>query len=66
MAMPGTMIAFELKGGLEAERRMMNGLTMIARAVSLDDAETLIQHPASMIHSTYTAEERANTASAMG
>lgn len=54
MAQPGAMIAFELKGGLEAGRRMMNGLRMIARAVSLGDAETLIQHPASMTHSTYT------------
>ena len=59
MAQPGAMIAFELKGGLEAGRRMMNGLRMIARAVSLGDAETLIQHPASMTHSTYTPEERA-------
>ncbi len=59
MALPGAMIAFELKGGLEAGRRMMNGLRMIARAVSLGDAETLIQHPASMTHSTYTPEERA-------
>lgn len=59
MARPGAMIAFELKGGLEAGRRMMNGLGMIARAVSLGDAETLIQHPASMTHSTYTPEERA-------
>lgn len=59
MAKAGAMIAFELKGGLEAGRRMMNGLRMIARAVSLGDAETLIQHPASMTHSTYTPEERA-------
>ncbi len=59
MALPGAMIAFELTGGLEAGRRMMNGLRMIARAVSLGDAETLIQHPASMTHSTYSAEERA-------
>ncbi|WP_291734033.1 PLP-dependent transferase, partial [Leisingera sp. F5] len=34
-------------------------LQMIQRAVSLGDAETLIQHPASMTHSTYTPEERA-------
>jgi len=33
---------------------MMNRLGMIARTVSLGDAETLIQHPASMTHSTYT------------
>jgi methionine-gamma-lyase len=31
----------------------------MTRAVSLGDAETLIQHPASMTHSTYTQEERA-------
>jgi methionine-gamma-lyase len=59
MALPGAMIAFELRGGLEAGQRMMNRLRMIARAVSLGDAETLIQHPASMTHSTYTPEERA-------
>jgi methionine-gamma-lyase len=32
---------------------------MIRRAVSLGDAETLIQHPASMTHSPYTLQERA-------
>ncbi|MGV2976750.1 methionine gamma-lyase [Roseibium alexandrii] len=59
MAKPGAMIAFELKGGLDAGRDMMNQLQMIGRAVSLGDAETLIQHPATMTHSTYTPEERA-------
>lgn len=55
----GGMIAFELEGGMLAGREMMNRLNMIKRAVSLGDAETLIQHPASMTHSTYTPEERA-------
>ena len=55
----GAMIAFELRGGLAAGRMMMNRLELIRRAVSLGDAETLIQHPASMTHSTYTPEERA-------
>jgi len=55
----GGMIAFELKGGLNAGRMMMNKLQMIQRAVSLGDSETLIQHPATMTHSTYTPEERA-------
>ena len=54
----GGMIAFELKGGYAAGIAMMNRLRMIRRAVSLGDAETLIQHPASMTHSTYTREER--------
>lgn len=59
MEMPGGMIAFELKGGLEAGRRFMNALSLFSRAVSLGGAESLAQHPASMTHSTYTREERA-------
>ncbi|MBT2132241.1 methionine gamma-lyase [Aliiroseovarius lamellibrachiae] len=58
MDQPGAMIAFELDGGIDAGRQMMNRLNMIQRAVSLGDAETLIQHPASMTHSTYSPEER--------
>lgn len=59
MAQPGAMIAFEIEGGMAGGIQFMNGLKMIQRAVSLGDAETLIQHPASMTHSTYTPEERA-------
>ena len=55
----GGMIAFELKGGMEAGMRFMDALQLVTRAVSLGDAETLAQHPASMTHSTYTPEERA-------
>jgi methionine-gamma-lyase len=58
MAQPGGMVAFELKGGIEAGRRFMNALQLITRAVSLGDAESLAQHPASMTHSFYTPEER--------
>jgi methionine-gamma-lyase len=59
MDKPGAMIAFELEGGMSAGIDLMNRLNMIQRAVSLGDAESLIQHPASMTHSTYTPEERA-------
>jgi methionine-gamma-lyase len=59
MSMAGGMMAFELSGGHDAGVAMMNRLTLIRRAVSLGDAETLIQHPASMTHSTYTPQERA-------
>ena len=54
----GGMIAFELNGGMDAGRTMINKTKMIHCAVSLGDTETLIQHPASMTHSPYTAEER--------
>ncbi len=59
MALPGAMIAFEVKGGIEAGRKLMNTVELCTLAVSLGDAETLIQHPASMTHSPYTEEERA-------
>ena len=58
MAQPGGMIAFELKDGIEAGRRFMNALRVFTRAVSLGDAESLAQHPASMTHAFYTPEER--------
>lgn len=54
----GGMITFEVAGGKAGGIAMMNKLNMIQRAVSLGDAESLIQHPASMTHSTYTVEER--------
>ena len=60
MSQPGGMIAFELKGGIAAGRRFMNALQLFSRAVSLGDAESLAQHPASMTHSSYTPEERAH------
>jgi methionine gamma-lyase len=55
----GGMIAMELKGGLPAGRAFMNAVELATRAVSLGDAETLVQHPASMTHATYAPEERA-------
>ena len=59
MKQPGSMIAFEVKGGLEAGRKLMNSVHLATLAVSLGDTETLIEHPASMTHSPYTPEERA-------
>ena len=54
----GGMIAFRVKGGIAAGKRIMNSVELCTLAVSLGDCETLIQHPASMTHSTYTREER--------
>jgi methionine-gamma-lyase len=59
MHMYGGMIAFEVKGGIAAGKQLIDNLKMIQCAVSLGDAESLIQHPASMTHSTYSVEERA-------
>jgi len=53
----GGMVSFEVKGGKSAGMKLVNSLDMITVAVSLGDAESLIEHPASMTHSAYTAEE---------
>ncbi len=55
---PGCMISFELKGGVEAGRILMNNVHLALLAVSLGGVETLIQHPASMTHSKISKENR--------
>ena len=62
----GGMISFEVKGGKEAGMKLVNSLELITVAVSLGDAESLIEHPASMTHSTYTPEELAESGIAPG
>ena len=59
MRQAGGMVAFDLHGGLAAGQCFIDALELVACAVSLGDAESLAQHPATMTHSTYTAEERA-------
>jgi methionine-gamma-lyase len=54
---PGSVIAFELRGGVEAGRRLMNAVRLIVLAVSLGGIESLIEHPASMTHSKVPADE---------
>ncbi|MCR5345034.1 MAG: methionine gamma-lyase, partial [Lachnospiraceae bacterium] len=53
----GGMISIKVKGGKAAGMKFVNSLKMCVIAVSLGDAETLVEHPASMTHSTYSPEE---------
>lgn len=54
----GSMISFELKGGMEAGRRLMDAVQVATLAVSLGGVETLIEHPASMTHASISPEDR--------
>jgi len=54
----GSMISFELRGGIEAGRRMMDRVQVAALAVSLGGVETLIEHPASMTHAGMSPQDR--------
>ena len=59
MKAAGGVIAFEIKGSLAQGAQFIDSMKLCTLAVSLGDAETLIQPPASMTHSPYTPEERA-------
>tara|TARA_R110001583_G_scaffold3470_1_gene22167 strand:+ start:4205 stop:5416 length:1212 start_codon:yes stop_codon:yes gene_type:complete len=58
MKAAGGVIAFEIKSDLAGGGDFINRMQLFSIAVSLGDAESLIQHPASMTHSPYTQEER--------
>ncbi|NOQ97452.1 MAG: aminotransferase class I/II-fold pyridoxal phosphate-dependent enzyme [Calditrichae bacterium] len=53
----GGMVTFEVKGGRSTGEKLMNSVGLITLAVSLGDCDSLIEHPASMTHSTYSPEE---------
>lgn len=55
---PGSLISFELKGGIEAGKKLMGNTQLILLAVSLGGVESLISHPASMTHSKMSKEAR--------
>jgi len=54
----GGMMSFEVKGGVEAGKWLMNHVKLCKLAVSLGDIETLIEHPASMTHSPVPKDDR--------
>ena len=58
MNQPGGLISFTIKGTKETAQQLMNQLQLIKIAVSLGDAETLIQHPATMTHALVPEDER--------
>ncbi len=53
----GGMVAFELKGNREDAKHLIDGLELCVSAVSLGDCDTLVCHPASTTHSTYSTEQ---------
>jgi len=54
----GALIAFEVKGGVEAGVRLMNSVRLCALAENLGAAETIITHPASMTHADVPRAQR--------
>jgi methionine-gamma-lyase len=55
---PGAMLCFGVKNGLEGGMTVMNSVRLIILAVSLGGVDSLIEHPASMTHTSIPQEER--------
>lgn len=53
----GGIVSFEIRGGRNAGETLMNNMKLFTLAVSLGDVDSLIEHPASMTHSTYSTED---------
>ena len=54
----GGMVSFDISGGLEAGRRLMDKIEIFTLAVSLGCVDSLIQHPASMTHACVPRDKR--------
>src|SRR5699024_7075573 len=55
----GGVIVFEIDADTKKVQEFLNALTFVKVAVSLGDAETLIEHPATMTHAVIPEAERA-------
>lgn len=58
MKLGGNIVAFEVKGGIEAGRDFLNRIKMCSLSANLGDTRTIVTHPASTTHSKLSEEER--------
>lgn len=54
----GSLLGFELKGGVEAGKAFINALQMAYHVANIGDSRTLAIHPASTTHSQLNADEQ--------
>ena len=55
---PGAVLAFEIKGGIDAGRRFVDALQLHSHVANIGDVRSLVIHPASTTHSQLSAEEQ--------
>lgn len=58
MRLGGNIVAFEIKGGIEAGRKFLNTIKMCSLSANLGDTRTIVTHPASTTHSKLSIEDR--------
>tara|TARA_R110000868_G_scaffold5985_8_gene34777 strand:+ start:8050 stop:9222 length:1173 start_codon:yes stop_codon:yes gene_type:complete len=58
MKLGGNIVAFEVKGGIEAGRKFLNALKMCSLSANLGDTRSIVTHPASTTHSKLSEKDR--------
>ncbi len=58
MKLGGNIVAFEIKGGIEAGRKFLNNIKMCSLSANLGDTRTIVTHPASTTHGRLSEEDR--------
>ncbi|HCF04029.1 aminotransferase class I/II-fold pyridoxal phosphate-dependent enzyme [Flavobacterium sp.] len=58
MKLGGNIVAFEIKGGIEAGRAFLDKIKLCSLSPNLGDTRTIVTHPASTTHSKLSVEER--------
>ena len=58
MKLGGNIVAFEVKGGIEAGRNFLNKIKMCSLSANLGDTRTIVTHPASTTHNSLEKEDR--------
>ncbi|MEO8773804.1 MAG: aminotransferase class I/II-fold pyridoxal phosphate-dependent enzyme [Gelidibacter sp.] len=61
MKQGGNIVAFEVKGGIEAGRKFLNNLKMLSLSANLGDTRSIATHPASTTHSKLSEADRLET-----
>ncbi|MCU1527174.1 MAG: hypothetical protein JWP75_937 [Frondihabitans sp.] len=57
----GAVLSFELKGGVDAGRALVDGLRLFSHLANIGDVRSLVIHPASTTHSQLTPEQQLTT-----
>lgn len=58
MKLGGNVVAFEIKGGVEAGRQFLNAIKLLSLSANLGDTRTIVTHPASTTHAKLSEEDR--------
>ncbi len=61
MKLGGNMVAFEIKGGIDAGRNFLNAIQLLSLSANLGDTRSIVTHPASTTHAKLSEEDRLKT-----